>query len=230
MYPPGINAVPGAPAVYDCVTIPGSKPFARYVARVRCAPGDAGEAPFVPTDAAEGTKLVRVSPMKRTPEKDANERYASVPDDDDDDNTTYDGAASERTYGGGAMSERGAASRSQSRDEYMSPLSKYGYPPVSKQTTSPPQAPPGWAVGNTLTPKYTNYEVTARRHAALRAVASRRQEIAAFIRKVVENWDTETLIMRIEMQVGRDLQFIRINGTVVGGLVGLLIFSVSRWL
>ena len=174
MYPPGINAVPGAPAVYDCVTIPGSKPFARYVARVRCAPGDAGEAPFVPTDAAEGTKLVRVSPMKRTPEKDANERYASVPDDDDDDNTTYDGAASERTYGGGgggAMSERGAASRSQSRDEYMSPLSKYGYPPVSKQTTSPPQAPPGWAVGNTLTPKYTEYEVTARRHAALRAVA-----------------------------------------------------------
>lgn len=59
------------------------------------------------------------------------------------------------------------------------------------------------------------------RVAALRAVASRRQEIAAFIRKVVENWDTETLIMRIEMQVGRDLQFIRINGTVVGGLVGL---------
>jgi len=102
--------VPGKPAVYDCVTIPGSKPFARYVARVRCTPGDAGEAPFVPTDAAEGTKLVRVSPMKRTPEKDANERYASVPDDDDDDNTTYDGAASERTYGGGAMSERGAAS------------------------------------------------------------------------------------------------------------------------
>ncbi len=68
------------------------------------------------------------------------------------------------------------------------------------------------------------------RVAALRAVASRRQEIAAFIRKVVENWDTETLIMRIELQVGRDLQFIRINGTVVGGLVGLLIFSVSRWL
>ncbi len=47
---------------------------------------------------------------------------------------------------------------------------------------------------------------------------------------MVENWDTETLIMRIELQVRRDLQFIRINGTVVGGLVGLLIFSVSRWL
>jgi uncharacterized membrane-anchored protein YjiN (DUF445 family) len=68
------------------------------------------------------------------------------------------------------------------------------------------------------------------RIAALRAVASRRQEIAAFIRKVVENWDTETLVVRIELQVGRDLQFIRINGTVVGGLVGLLIFSMSKWL
>ncbi|MBR0933964.1 DUF445 domain-containing protein [Bradyrhizobium jicamae] len=68
------------------------------------------------------------------------------------------------------------------------------------------------------------------RVAALRTVASRRQEIAAFIRKVVENWDTETLITRIELQVGRDLQFIRINGTVVGGLVGLVIFTVSKWL
>lgn len=68
------------------------------------------------------------------------------------------------------------------------------------------------------------------RIAALRAVASRRQEIAAFIRTVVENWDTETLIMRIELQVGRDLQFIRINGTVVGGLVGLVIFCLSQWL
>jgi hypothetical protein len=123
MYPPGINAVPGKPAVYDCVTIPGTAPFARYVARVRCDPGDAGEAPFVPTD-AEGTKLVQVSPMKRTPEKDANERYASVPDDDDDDNTTYDGAASERTYGGGGgdTSERGVASRS--RDEVHVPAVK----------------------------------------------------------------------------------------------------------
>src|SRR5262249_50644877 len=67
------------------------------------------------------------------------------------------------------------------------------------------------------------------RVAVLRMVAPRRTEIAAFIRKVVENWDTETLIRRIELQVGRDLQYIRINGTLVGGLVGLVIFSVARW-
>jgi uncharacterized membrane-anchored protein YjiN (DUF445 family) len=63
----------------------------------------------------------------------------------------------------------------------------------------------------------------------LRTVAPRRAEIAAFIRKVVENWDTQTLVTRIELQVGRDLQYIRINGTLVGGLVGLIIFSVARW-
>jgi uncharacterized membrane-anchored protein YjiN (DUF445 family) len=68
------------------------------------------------------------------------------------------------------------------------------------------------------------------RVAVLRTVAPRRAEIAAFIRKVVENWDAETLVRRIELQVGRDLQYIRINGTLVGGLVGLLIFSVARWI
>jgi uncharacterized membrane-anchored protein YjiN (DUF445 family) len=67
------------------------------------------------------------------------------------------------------------------------------------------------------------------RVAVLRTVAPRRAEIAAFIRKVVENWDAETLVKRIELQVGRDLQYIRINGTLVGGLVGLIIFSVARW-
>ena len=68
------------------------------------------------------------------------------------------------------------------------------------------------------------------RVAILRAVAPRRAKIAAFIRKVVENWDTATLVNRIELQVGRDLQYIRINGTLVGGLVGLTIFAVTQWL
>jgi uncharacterized membrane-anchored protein YjiN (DUF445 family) len=68
------------------------------------------------------------------------------------------------------------------------------------------------------------------RIAALRIIAPRRAEIGAFITQVVERWDTETLVNRIELQVGRDLQYIRINGTVVGGLVGLVIFTVTRWL
>ena len=45
---------------------------------------------------------------------------------------------------------------------------------------------------------------------------------------VVARWDTATLVDKLELQVGKDLQYIRINGTIVGGLVGLLIFTVVR--
>ena len=57
-----------------------------------------------------------------------------------------------------------------------------------------------------------------------------RVEIGAYIERVVRNWDTATLVDRLELQVGKDLQYIRINGTLVGGLVGLLIYAVSRWI
>ena len=43
-------------------------------------------------------------------------------------------------------------------------------------------------------------------------------------RAVVGNWDTATFVDRLELQVGKDLQYIRINGTLVGGLVGLADF------
>ncbi len=68
------------------------------------------------------------------------------------------------------------------------------------------------------------------RRAALRALAPRRAEIGAYIANVVANWDATTLVNRMELQVGRDLQYIRINGTLVGGLVGLIIFVASKWL
>jgi uncharacterized membrane-anchored protein YjiN (DUF445 family) len=68
------------------------------------------------------------------------------------------------------------------------------------------------------------------RRAALRALAPRRAEIGAYIANVVANWDATTLVNRLELQVGPDLQYIRINGTLVGGLVGLLIFIASKWL
>ncbi len=63
---------------------------------------------------------------------------------------------------------------------------------------------------------------------ALRTVLPRRAEIGSYIAAVVDNWDTATLVNRLELQVGKDLQYIRINGTLVGGLVGLVIFSLSR--
>src|ERR1700722_2094361 len=64
--------------------------------------------------------------------------------------------------------------------------------------------------------------------AGLRTVLPRRAEIGGYIASVVDNWDTATLVNRLELQVGKDLQYIRINGTLVGGLVGLLIFTLSR--
>jgi len=63
---------------------------------------------------------------------------------------------------------------------------------------------------------------------ALRALPPRRAEIGAYISDVVRRWDSQTLVDKLELSVGRDLQFIRINGTLVGGLVGLLIFAADR--
>jgi len=58
-------------------------------------------------------------------------------------------------------------------------------------------------------------------------VENYRGEAAALISTTVERWDSADTSRRIELQVGRDLQFIRINGTVVGGLAGLVIHAIS---
>jgi uncharacterized membrane-anchored protein YjiN (DUF445 family) len=55
-----------------------------------------------------------------------------------------------------------------------------------------------------------------------------RHEIAGVITETVERWDPAETTEKIELQVGKDLQFIRINGTVVGALAGLLIFTLAQ--
>ncbi|GAA1869649.1 DUF445 domain-containing protein [Pseudonocardia ailaonensis] len=55
-----------------------------------------------------------------------------------------------------------------------------------------------------------------------------RHEITTLITDTVAKWDAEETSRKIELQVGRDLQFIRINGTVVGALAGLVIYTVSQ--
>jgi uncharacterized membrane-anchored protein YjiN (DUF445 family) len=55
-----------------------------------------------------------------------------------------------------------------------------------------------------------------------------RGEVAELISSTVAKWDGQATSRRLELQVGRDLQFIRINGTLVGGLAGLVIYTVSR--
>ena len=53
-------------------------------------------------------------------------------------------------------------------------------------------------------------------------------DIADLITQTVRNWDADVTTRRIELAIGRDLQFIRINGTLVGALAGLLIYTLSR--
>jgi uncharacterized membrane-anchored protein YjiN (DUF445 family) len=52
--------------------------------------------------------------------------------------------------------------------------------------------------------------------------------LAEFIAKVVAGWDTETITDRLELRVGKDLQFVRVNGTLVGFLVGGLVYAALR--
>jgi uncharacterized membrane-anchored protein YjiN (DUF445 family) len=55
-----------------------------------------------------------------------------------------------------------------------------------------------------------------------------RREITTLITDTVSRWDAEETSRKVELQVGRDLQFIRINGTVVGSLAGLVIYAVGQ--
>jgi uncharacterized membrane-anchored protein YjiN (DUF445 family) len=63
--------------------------------------------------------------------------------------------------------------------------------------------------------------------AAGHLVTSYRDEVATVISETIQRWDGEEASRRIELLAGRDLQFIRINGTVVGGLVGVLIYTLT---
>jgi uncharacterized membrane-anchored protein YjiN (DUF445 family) len=57
-----------------------------------------------------------------------------------------------------------------------------------------------------------------------------RDKLSGFIIEVVRQWDTESFTKRLELVVGRDLQYIRINGTLVGALVGCLLFLLSTYI
>jgi uncharacterized membrane-anchored protein YjiN (DUF445 family) len=77
-----------------------------------------------------------------------------------------------------------------------------------------------------LRDKVDNWIVRAAQH----LVSQYGTEITAIITDTIERWDGEEASRRIELHVGRDLQFIRINGTVVGSLAGLIIYSVAQLL
>jgi uncharacterized membrane-anchored protein YjiN (DUF445 family) len=75
-----------------------------------------------------------------------------------------------------------------------------------------------------LRDKVDNWIVRAAQH----LVSQYGVEITAIITETIERWDAEEASRRIELHVGRDLQFIRINGTVVGSLAGLVIYAFAQ--
>ena len=59
-------------------------------------------------------------------------------------------------------------------------------------------------------------------------VQGQKSEVGRFIAGQVRDWDIDMLVGRIELTVGRDLQYIRFNGTLIGGLAGLVLHAVER--
>jgi uncharacterized membrane-anchored protein YjiN (DUF445 family) len=65
------------------------------------------------------------------------------------------------------------------------------------------------------------------RETILGIVPDQRHELARLIANTVRRWDTATVTQKLEVEVGRDLQFVRINGTLIGGLVGLVLHALG---
>ncbi len=66
--------------------------------------------------------------------------------------------------------------------------------------------------------------------ARARGVGRYRHQVPALIAEVVKSWDADEITAKIESEIGRDLQYIRINGTLVGGTVGVLLHAAMLWL
>jgi uncharacterized membrane-anchored protein YjiN (DUF445 family) len=66
------------------------------------------------------------------------------------------------------------------------------------------------------------------RRAVVGMAASYGEEIVRLVSDTIRGWDARTVTARLEAAVGRDLQYIRINGTLVGGLVGLVLYVVDK--
>lgn len=77
-----------------------------------------------------------------------------------------------------------------------------------------------------LRDKVDNWLVRGAQH----VVAEYGAEITTIVTDTVQRWDADEASQRIELHVGRDLQFIRINGTVVGSFAGLVIYSIAQLL
>jgi uncharacterized membrane-anchored protein YjiN (DUF445 family) len=58
-------------------------------------------------------------------------------------------------------------------------------------------------------------------------VAEQKSSVSTFIADQVKAWDMQQLITLIEINVGKDLQYIRFNGSLIGGLAGLALYTLE---
>jgi len=61
-------------------------------------------------------------------------------------------------------------------------------------------------------------------------IESQKTKLGGYLRETIEGWDSKDVVEKLEPEVGKDLQYIRLNGTVVGGIVGLILHLCSQWL
>ena len=64
---------------------------------------------------------------------------------------------------------------------------------------------------------------------AYKYILKNTHQAGKLISSTVGNWQGKELSQKMELEVGKDLQFIRINGTIVGGLVGLIIYTIVHF-
>jgi uncharacterized membrane-anchored protein YjiN (DUF445 family) len=82
----------------------------------------------------------------------------------------------------------------------------------------------------TLTPDQARSVNATIREALKTRILAARPRVAELVTERLAGWDETALVRELELQTGRDLQFIRINGALAGGLVGVVIYAVSGWL
>ena len=60
-------------------------------------------------------------------------------------------------------------------------------------------------------------------------LSNKSELISSYIEKTINSWDSKTISRKIELEIGKDLQYIRLNGMVVGALIGLIIYFITTF-
>ena len=104
---------------------------------------------------------------------------------------------------------------------------------MSRMSPMSPMSAVRWQRANGLFHAALEREVAARESFLREACGDDAElygDVASLIADTVRKWDPQTITEKAEAEIGKDLQFIRINGTLIGGLVGLVLHTISIYL